>query len=198
MKVKIGPFPNRAICNLHTNYMNKKYGYVDWPEYKQKGLRVKAQPFAEAWREQAEDIIQSIYNFTINLFLDRRVQKIKIHIDRWDTWSMDHTLAYIVLPMLKQLKERKHGAPHVDPKDVPKELQPKKQTKKQKDNGETDSTHFERWDWVLDEMIYAFDCKANKDDVYMRFEDKEEMKAEQERISNGFRLFGKYYESLWD
>jgi len=32
----------------------------------------------------------------------------------------------------------------------------------------------------------------------MRFEDKEEMKAEQERISNGFRLFGKYYESLWD
>ena len=28
--------------------------------------------------------------------------------------------------------------------------------------------------------------------------DMEGMKAEQERISNGFRLFGKYYESLWD
>jgi len=144
MKVKIGKYPNRAICNLHTNYMNKKYGYVDWPEYKQKGLRVKAQPFAEAWREQAEDIIQSIYNFTINLFLDRRVQKIKIHIDRWDTWSMDHTLAYIVLPMLKQLKERKHGAPYVDLKDVPKELHGKKLTKKQKDNGEVDDKYFER------------------------------------------------------
>jgi hypothetical protein len=169
---------------------------VDWPEYKQKGLRVKAQPFAEAWREQAEDIIQSIYNFTINLFLDRRVQKIKIHIDRWDTWSMDHTLAYIVLPMLKQLKETKHGAPYVDPDDCPKDLRPKEQ-----DEYGTDDTHFARWDWVLDEMIYAFDCKANKDDVYMRFDIKTErdaMEAEQKRISNGFRLFGKYYESLWD
>jgi len=193
MKIKIGPYPNRAICNLHTNYMNKKYGYVDWPEYKQKGLRVKAQPFAEAWREQAEDIIQSIYNFTINLFLDRRVQKIKIHIDRWDTWSMDHTLAYIVLPMLKQLKETKHGAPYVDPDDCPKDLRPKEQ-----DEYGTDDTHFARWDWVLDEMIYAFDCKANKDDVWMRIKDKKEIDKEQKRISNGFRLFGKYYEALWD
>jgi len=225
MKVKISNYPNRAICNLYTNYMNKKYGYVDWPEYKQKGLRVKAQPFAEAWREKAEDIIQSIYNCTINLFLDRRVQKVKVRIDRWDTWSMDHTLAYIVLPMLKQLKETKHGAPYVDPKDVPKELQPKKQTKKQKDNGETDSTHFERWDWVLDEMIFAFDSKVNdgwedqfetgetdlqwkklEDGNYQMVEgpkhtrvyDWEGRKKYEERISNGFRLFGKYYENLWD
>ena len=129
---------------------------------------------------------------------DGEDQKVEVHIDKWDTWSMDHTLAPIILPMLIQLKETKHGAPYVDPKDVPKELQPNKQTKKQKDNGETDSTHFERWDWVLDEMIYAFDCKANKDDVYMRFEDREEIDKEQDRISNGFRLFGKYYEALWD
>ena len=202
MKIKIGPYPNRAICNLYTNYMNKKYGYANWPEYKQKGLRVKAQPFAEAWREQAEDIIQLIYNCTINLFLDRRVQKIKIHIDRWDTWSMDHTLAPIILPMLKQLKETKHGAPWVAVADVPKELRPtKKQLMDYQKDGTTDPKFFERWNWVLDEMIYAFDCKANKDDVYMRFDIKtqrEAMDAEQERISNGFRLFGRYYENLWD
>ena len=202
MKINIGPYPNRAICNLHTNYMNKKYGYVDWPEYKQKGLRVKAQPFAEAWREKAEDIIQSIYNCTINLFLDRRVQKVKIRIDRWDTWSMDHTLAHIVLPMLKQLKATKHGAPWVAVADVPRELRPtKKQLMDYQKDGTTDPKFFERWNWVLDEMIYAFDCKANKDDVYMRFDIKtqrEAMDAEQERISNGFRLFGRYYENLWD
>jgi hypothetical protein len=191
MKVKISNYPNRLICNIHTRYMNKKYGYVDWPEPEE-------QTRFQRGLELFEDLMQTIYNCTINLFLDRRVQKVKVHIDRWDTWSMDYTLAPIILPMLKQLKETNHGASYVDPKDVPKELHPKKQTKKQKDNGETDSTHFERWDWVLDEMIYAFDCKANKDDVYMRFEDKEEMKAEQERISNGFRLFGKYYENLWD
>jgi len=182
--------------------MNKKYGYVDWPEYKQKGLRVKAQPFAEAWREQAEDLMQTIYNCTINLFLDRKVQKIKIHIDRWDTWSMDHTLAHIILPMLKQLKATTHGAPWVAVADVPKELRPtKKQLMDYQKDGTTDPKFFERWNWVLDEMIYAFDCKANKDDVYMRFDIKtqrEAMDAEQERISNGFRLFGRYYENLWD
>jgi len=199
MKIKIGPYPNRAICNLYTNYMNKKYGYVNWPEYKQKGLRVKAQPFAEAWREKAEDIIQSIYNCTINLFLDRRVQKVKVRIDPWDTWSMDHTLANIILPMLKQLKATKHGAPWVAVADVPRELRPtKKDILEYEKNGNTDPKFFERWDWVLDEIIYAFDCKANKDDMYMRFDDALDMEREQERISNGFRLFGKYYENLWD
>jgi len=127
-------------------------------------------------------------------------QKVKVHIDKWDTWSMDHTLAPIILPMLKQLKETKHGAPFVDLADVPKELHGKKLTKKQKESGEVDDKHFERWDWVLDEMIYAFDCKANKDEVIMRFDikDRDAMDKEQDRISKGFRLFGKYYENLWD
>ena len=135
-------------------------------------------------------------------WFDRRTQKVKVRIDRWDTWSMDHTLAPIILPMLVQLKVTKHGAPFVDLKDVPKELHGKKLTKKQKENGEIDDKHFERWDWVLDEMIHAFEQK-NKDDwqsYYYEYNkwDMEGMKAEQERISNGFRLFGKYYESLWD
>jgi len=128
-------------------------------------------------------------------------QKVKVHIDKWDTWSMDHTLAHIVLPMLKQLKETKHGAPAVEFKDVPEELMPPDAEAVKKlymENGETDENFFKRWDWVLDEMIYAFDCKANKDEVYMRFDDREQIQKEQERISNGFRLFGKYYENLWD
>ena len=52
----------------------------------------------------------------------------------------------------------------------------------------------------MSEMIYAFDCKVNRDDVYMRFDtnDRDAMEKEQERISNGFKLFGKYYEALWD
>ena len=139
------------------------------------------------------------HNWLYNWFGYSPKQKTSIRIDNYDTWSMDHTLAPIILPMLKQLKETKHGAPNVDPKDVPIPLRPKKQdVLKYKENGDTDDKFFERWDWVLDEMIYAFDCKANKDEVYMRFEDREEIKKEQDRISNGFRLFGKYYENLWD
>ena len=191
MKIKIGKYPDRLMCKLYSNYMNKKYGYVDWPTEHTR---------FEKSLEWIDDRVQDFYNVFNWLWFDRRQQKIKVHIDRWDTWSMDFTLAPIILPMLIQLKETKHGAPCVDPADVPDNLQPKKQTKKQRDNGETDSTHFERWDWVLDEMIYAFDCKANKDEVYMRFDikDRDAIDKEQDRISNGFRLFGKYYQGLWD
>jgi hypothetical protein len=116
-----------------------------------------------------------------------------IHIDPWDTWSMDHTLAPIILPMLRQLVDTKHGAPYVQNEDRPEHLRAEKPPRY-----ETDEFHLQAWDWVMDEMIYAFDCKANKDDVYMRFQSQKEMDAEQARISNGFRLFGKYFESLWD
>jgi len=124
-----------------------------------------------------------------------REEHIVIH--SYDTWNMDHTLALIILPMLKQLKATTHGAPSVDDKDVPKELKSISAPPKENEY-DTDDNHFKRWDYVLDEMIYAFDCKANKDEPYIRIEDIEEAKKEQERISNGFRLFGKYYEGLWD
>ena len=45
-----------------------------------------------------------------------------VHIDYYDTWSMDHTLAPIVLPMLKQLKATKHGFGLIDDEDAPKHL----------------------------------------------------------------------------
>lgn len=125
----------------------------------------------------------------------------EIIIHSWDTWSMDYTLAKIVLPMLKQLKATKHGSPNVDNEDVPINLRATEEdVLKYKELGETDPDFFKRWDWVLDEMIYAFDCKVNKEEVYVRFDikDRKGMEKEQERISNGFRLFGKYYESLWD
>lgn len=149
-------------------------------------------------------------------------QKTSIRIDKFDTWSMDHTLAPIIVPMLVQLKETKHGAPMVDMKDVPREL---RATKKQLDaygkNGDVDPKHFDRWDWILDEMIWAFEQKCRDDwesDYYeyrelgpeeekdpdslfglkLVWEDPEGRKAHQERMSNGFKLFGKYYENLWD
>ena len=131
-------------------------------------------------------------------------QKIRVRIDPHDTWSMDHTLAPIILPMLKQLKETKHGAPAVEFKDVPEELMPPDAEAVKKlymENGETDENYFKRWDYVLDEMIWAFEQKCRDDwmeDYDYNKWDHEGAKAHQDRMSNGFRLFGKYYESLWD
>lgn len=127
----------------------------------------------------------------------RKNRALRVEIEPFDTWSMDHTLAHIILPMLIQLKDTKHGAPNVDDEDVPERLRSTNAEPKENE-WDTDSNWFDRWDWALDEMIYAFDCKANKDDVIMRFKDQKKIIEEQARIDNGFRLFGKYYENLWD
>ena len=148
----------------------------------------------------------------IGPYPDEGDQKIDVHIDKWDTWSMDHTLAYIIVPMLKQLKATKHGAPFVDNEDVPEEWRMSKEDMDRfNEDGTSDDKFFGRYDWVLDEMIWAFEQKnTDWESEYYEFEDShklgdkpkrwddEGMKKHQERMSNGFRLFGKYYETLWD
>lgn len=85
-------------------------------------------------------------------------RKVSVHIDTWDTHSMDHTLALIILPMLKQLKEKSHGAPNVDNDDVPDHLRPSESDiEKFNYDGTTDENYFKRWNYVLDEMIFAFE-----------------------------------------
>ena len=148
----------------------------------------------------------------IGPYPDEGEQEVDVHIDKWDTWSMDHTLAYIIVPMLKQLKATKHGAPFVDNEDVPEEWRMSKEDMDRfNKDGTSDDKFFGRYDWVLDEMIWAFEQKnTDWESEYYEFNpghklgdepkrwDSEGMKKHQERISNGFRLFGKYYETLWD
>ena len=139
-----------------------------------------------------------------------------IKIDRWDTWSMDHTLADIILPMLKQLQSTKHGAPHTDDEDVPEYLR-SYMAQPRENEWDTDSLHFMRWDWILAEMIWAFEQKVaddaegqfydyseangkapwDKDYIGPKF-DKEGYTKHHDRVQNGFRLFGRYYCNLWD
>ena len=212
MKVKIGSYPNRLVCNIHTRHMNKKY----------EGLSYENHTHEDHVLEVIEEAVQSVYNVLNWLWLDRRTQKIKVRIDKSDTWGMDSTIAQVIHPMLVQLKATKHGgAPMVDMKDVPKEL---RMTKKQLDacakTGDVDHKLFERWDWVLNEMIWAFEqkCRDNWEgdyyeyrelgieedkgdnlfDIKLVWEDREGAKTHQERMTNGFKLFGKYYENLWD
>lgn len=121
-----------------------------------------------------------------------RDQDIVIH--PYDTWNMDHTLALLIVPMLKQLKETKHGAPNVDCIDVPMKLQPTQlEVVRYREEGKTDKNFFKRWDYVIDEMIWAFEQIINDDNV-----DLEGLDDHNKRIENGTRLFGKYYRSLWD
>ena len=85
-----------------------------------------------------------------------RQRKIKIRIDKYDTWNMQDTLALIILPMLKQLKETTHGSPYVDDEDVPEHLRSTSAPPKEGEH-ELDAFHHDRWTWVLDEMIWTFE-----------------------------------------
>jgi hypothetical protein len=96
-----------------------------------------------------------------------------VKIDHWDTWSMDHTLAKMVLPMLKQLKETKHGSPYIDLEDVPEHLRSTTTEdhddqlcfdfyhENQDEKSEAWDLLHKRWDWVMGEMIFAFEHKLD-------------------------------------
>ena len=159
----------------------------------------------------------------------KQERKIKVRIDRYDTWSMDHSLALIILPMLKQIKETKQGSPYVDNEDVPAHM--RHTLSKGPDDYETEDRwiHY-KWDWVLNEMIWAFETHLNEAwedqfrngdpdidwDLVSGIEGEEsamykmkqknpdywvdyvKIREYNDRIDNGFRLFGKYYRNLWD
>lgn len=218
MKVNISGYPTDWLrCQIHTRYMDKKYSY-DWPD-------VEQYTKFELFLDKLEGVIQTVYNATINKLLRYRKRKIYVRIDRSDTWSMDNTLAHIILPMLKQLRDTKHGAPFVDDEDVPEELRSTAAPAK-KNEWDTDENHFKRWDWVLNEMIHAFECEVDEewdsqfhsgkmvmnwvkeeDGKYYKMErgpndthvfDKEGHNKAWARRDNSMRLFGKYYHNLWD
>ena len=198
----------------------RKHKYIERPE----------------WTERWSDCLTPVSR-AIQWVWDRVHPPIKyVKIDRYDTWSMDHTLADIVLPMLKQLKEKQHGAGFVDDADVPEGIGLRSTEAAPKENEyDTDSNHFARWNWVMDEMIFAFECKVDDswqdafreghidmlwvpvdadgnevpkgehkhyqmkhgpNDTYKC--DYDGMKKVEDRIQNGFRLFGRYYQNLWD
>ena len=125
--------------------------------------------------------------------------------------------------MLKQLRDTKHGSQFVDDEDVPAHM------RHGNPEGYDNWVHY-KWDWVLNEMIWAFEQELDgdweeqfrhgkseieweivsgkeEDDSAMYqmnqlnpdyWVDYEGMKQYNDRIQNGFRLFGKYYQGLWD
>lgn len=204
MRVYIGPYIHRWVSNVHNRHMDIKYGMLEWDENQDWEDR--------AW-ERFEDALQWLYDNTINLYLDKKERKVNVRIDGYDVWNMDDTLAHIILPMLYRLKEDKHGAPFVDDEDVPEELKSTSAPLKENEY-DLDDNHFKRWDYVLDEIIWAFEQKKLDwwEEQYYEYEDDpdallgvkivwsddEGRKKHQERMSNGFRLFGKYYENLWN
>ena len=153
------------------------------------------------------------------------IRKNEVKVDRYDSWSADWTIAQIAAPLLVQLQETKHGAPFVDDEDVPEELRSTACAPKENE-WDTDENHFKRWDWVLEEMIYAMqeiaNDKENEPEMFRHIGDmvteenpdgtftmvssgveripemEEPNRQYHKRIQRGCVLFGKYFQNLWD
>ena len=173
------------------------------------------EPSIERWANRLVPVCEA-YRWIANR-INRNIRWVKI--DHYDVWNMDHTLAHVIVPLLKELQRVKHGAPAVDLADVPRYLHPTPaQQKKFKTTGHTDPKFFERWNWVLGEMIWAHEqfllddpdgqfydhtrARDPADDLTTQVSkirvDRRGLRAYHDRWNNGLRLFGKYYRSLWD
>ena len=153
-------------------------------------------------------------------------RKIDVRIDPWDTWNMDSTLVPIILPMLKQLKEKKHGSAGSMPAFAydSNKSQFSFDFYAEDDNLAWDIGH-DQWNDVMDKMIWSFEqldtdwesqfhsgvhdilwekipgtdlteMKRGPNDTH-KF-DMKGYEAHLERMREGFRLFGEHYMDLWD
>jgi hypothetical protein len=200
MKVFIGPYEHWfRPARWYKNFILWRRGF---------GRGVDADKFdIDAYDELTEKIHDSrIYNALMAVerwINDRYERRIDVKLRDYDIWSMDDTLGHIILPMLKLLREKKHGYPHVEDKDVPEHLRSTAApplTQEQINIACPDDNGAPRWDWVMNEMIWAFEQQdPDADDGFFAggYDHAGHM-SWQERKTRGFVLFGKYFQALWD
>jgi hypothetical protein len=156
MKVNIGPYKNYLSTHgIKCDYLELRYGEEEWYLVSESAY-TRLDNIVIKFLKTIDSCLQPI-----NKLFNTR--KIKVHIDRYDVFSMDHTLSLIIVPMLKQLRRQKQGSPIVDAEDVPDYLRPRNEPNE--DNDYVDDTHHARWDWVLDEMIWAFEQHADDNET---------------------------------
>ena len=84
-------------------------------------------------------------------------RKIDVKVENFDTWSLDHTLASIILPALIQLKHTKHGVPSEFTDRIGGDFDGNLVFDFIKeDENEVFDQLCDKWDEVLDKMIWSF------------------------------------------
>lgn len=115
-------------------------------------------------------------------------RKVEINIHDYDTWNVDVTISLIIEPLLLKYRKSVGSNFAVDDEDLSEDLR------------WGDSWQEHKYNWVLDEIIFA--ANAINTDWEVRHLDRgfctPEYEAENKRITNGFRLFGKYMRAFWN
>lgn len=188
MKVKIGSYRSDLISlkNLERRYewwRSDSY-YLDEKNYEWYDKLIMG------FFDKFHDLVLPINRWWCN-----RPRKIKIQVDYYDVWSADHTLAMIITPTLEKLKKCKHGHPHVDNEDVPEEIRDLSDNEQRMD-GSVDINHEARWNYILDEMIWAFNQFAAGDDMEQFSHNVEQLEIVWKEVSDmpGFNTMDLNYQ----
>lgn len=120
-----------------------------------------------------------------NVYTSKR--KIKVRVDDYDIYNLDHTLAKIIYPCLVTYRNNKFSYFIADKGDAPSLYH---------------EDELGRWNWIVGEMIFAFNEIANNPDGDLAFFKANvgysvEYESYDIRVKNGLKLFGKYYRALW-
>lgn len=201
MRVYIGPYnhwfrPGTWYKNMILSWNGFGRG-VDADMFDMNAYDALTEKIKDSWIY--DKVLMAVENWVDN----NTKRKVRVHIHNYDVWSMDDTLALIILPMLKLLREKKQGYAMVDDDDVPEELRSTSApplTQEQIDSAWPDDNGLPRWEWVMGEMIWAFeqmDPEADDEFFATAYDHAGHMKW-QARKTRGFTLFGKYFQALWD
>jgi hypothetical protein len=159
--------------------------YVKIKKYPRMYWRVKLYSFF-GFKNKASKLIKRI-----------EAKRVTVKIDDYDMYDLDGTLAQIIAPALRKFRSEIYTSPIVEYDDVPENLRPEDPEKAKEDiqrDGTVDDLYHKRWEWVLDEMIFAFESYKNENTL----DETGKVLTNEERVQNGLRLFGKYYQALWD
>jgi hypothetical protein len=138
----------------------------------------------------------------------RSVRKVKIEIEHFDTWSLDHTLALIIYPALLQLKDTKQGVPgefaEVGGEDYNDQMSFDFYTDT---CSEAWKEGVKRWDEILDKMIWSFQQLLSNqyDSLYHHGEAKYDFETTDKtfpnpitgKVEKTFKLVDKNPEDHW-
>lgn len=122
----------------------------------------------------------------IPLYIKWKFQRLFRGYSDCDLWGLPEHFSKFLLKRLKAFRKmEKHGVPGCL-------VQSEK-------NGDIDEAA-EKWNTIIDKMIYAFDYVLYNDTRFCRAENYDTKKEEEKysKYEEGINLFAKYFHNLWD
>lgn len=197
MRVYIGPFrPANPLRHLEASYE------------KRRGFDVLSDEGEYTWYDK---IVYGVFNKidAAHRYITKGfTRKVKITVDDYDTWSADHTLAMIIVPILQNMRDNPYSIMNVAPEDADN-LPYEEATKRV----------YDKMIWAFQQIIEPEDSqffpnsdnqKLEKVEGQSYYElvpkdpskpkasfDREGYEAYNQQIQEGLNLFAKYYRGLW-